>query len=58
MLTSMLPHDRSVLLLMALAAAGTGRINEALRLEQRVLASSTGSGGAAQAGGAPERAPA
>lgn len=42
------PHDTSVLLLMALAAAGTGRIDEALRLEQRVAASATGSGGAAR----------
>jgi Ca-activated chloride channel family protein len=42
------PHDVSVLLLMALAAAGTGRINEALRLEQRVAASATGSRGAAR----------
>ncbi len=42
------PHDRSVLLLMALAAAGAGRIDEALRLEQRVAASATGSGGAAR----------
>lgn len=42
------PHDVSVQLLMALAAAGTGRINEALRLEQRVAASATGSRGAAR----------
>ena len=42
------PHDVSVHLLMALAAAGTGRINEALRLEQRVAASATGSRGAAR----------
>ncbi|MFH2009050.1 MAG: AgmX/PglI C-terminal domain-containing protein [bacterium] len=47
-LAALLPHDTSVLLLMALAAAGTGRINEALRLEQRVAASAAGSGGAAR----------
>jgi len=47
-LASLAPHDTSVLLLMALAAAGTGRIDEALRLEQRVAASATGSGGAAR----------
>ncbi len=47
-LAALAPHDTSVLLLMALAAAGTGRIDEALRLEQRVAASATGSGGAAR----------
>ncbi len=47
-LVTLAPHDTSVLLLMALAAAGTGRIDEALRLEQRVAASATGSGGAAR----------
>lgn len=47
-LATLAPHDTSVLLLMALAAAGTGRIDEALRLEQRVAASATGSGGAAR----------
>jgi Ca-activated chloride channel family protein len=35
-LASLLPQDSSVLLLMAAAAAGSGRIDEALRLEQRV----------------------
>jgi len=47
-LAALAPHDGSVLLLMALAAAGTGRINEALRLEQRVAASAAGSGDAAR----------
>jgi vault protein inter-alpha-trypsin-like protein len=47
-LAMLAPHDVSVQLLLALAAAGTGRINEALRLEQRVAASATGSGGAAR----------
>jgi Ca-activated chloride channel family protein len=47
-LAALAPHDVSVQLLMALAAAGTGRINEALRLEQRVAASATGSRGAAR----------
>jgi Ca-activated chloride channel family protein len=42
------PHDSSVLLLMALAAAGAGRVDEALRLEQRVAESAAGSGGAAR----------
>ncbi len=47
-LATLAPHDSSVLLLMAMAAAGIGRIDEALRLEQRVAASATGSGGAAR----------
>jgi Ca-activated chloride channel family protein len=47
-LAALAPHDASVWLLMALAAAGAGRIDEALRLEQRVAASATGSGGAAR----------
>lgn len=47
-LAALAPHDVSVQLLMALAAAGSGRINEALRLEQRVAASATGSRGAAR----------
>ncbi|MDY0002129.1 MAG: VIT domain-containing protein [Polyangia bacterium] len=42
------PHDTSVLLLMALAAAGAGRVDEALRLEQRVAESAAGSGGASR----------
>jgi Ca-activated chloride channel family protein len=36
-LASIRPDDPTVLLLLAQAAAGTGRIDEALRLEQRLM---------------------
>jgi Ca-activated chloride channel family protein len=47
-LAALTPADSSVLLLMALAAAGAGRVDEALRLEERVAQSAAGSGGAAR----------
>jgi tetratricopeptide (TPR) repeat protein len=46
-LQAMVPEDESVLVLMAEAAASAGRVDEALRLAERVSQSDAGSGSAA-----------